>query len=388
MFRAVIVWWGVFLGITLLQTGNGLQSTAVGLNTVVKGFDPFEIAMVMSSFYLGYAGGAIAAVRMIGLIGHVWMYVGLALLAGLAALIYPLIDNAYVWTVARILIGFSLSAIYVTVESWINDQTPNEARGGVFGLYMLGQLVGLAGGQAVLPFVDISMFQAYLVMGGLMAASLIPVVVSRAPAGSREPPEPMGLFSLFKVSPLGWAATLVSGFVWAALMGGGPVYAAKAHFTTEEIATFIGSAVIGGIILQYPLSWLSDKLDRRHVLVLIIIASCMAAITGVGAQLFGPVGATVTIALFGGLSFPLYAIAVAHTNDHLRPEERVSASAGLVLLFGIGSIFGPASVSFAMESWGPEGFYILLAGANAVLFVFALLRMIVNPRSALRRVEY
>jgi hypothetical protein len=95
----------------------------------------------------------------------------------------------------------------------------------------------------------------------------------------------------------------------------------------------------------------------------------------------------VTIAIFGGLSFPLYSIAVAHTNDHLESDERVSASAGLVLLFGVGSILGPAAVSLVIERYGGVGFYLLLAGANAALFAFAILRMIVNPRGRPRTVE-
>jgi MFS family permease len=385
--RAAIVWVGLFLGITLLQIGNGLQSTVVGLRTVTAGFDPVEIALVMSGFYFGYAFGALGAVRMISLAGHIWVFIALVIVASLAALIYPFMIVPLVWAGIRVVIGFALSAIYVTVESWINDQTGNESRGGVFGFYMLGQLVGLAIGQALVPFFSATSVEVFLVVGSLMALSIVPVVLVRPPAASREPPKPMGLISLFRVSPLGVAACLVSGFVWAAIMGGGPVYAAKSHFSPEDTATFIAAAVIGGMILQYPLGWLSDKLDRRVVLGLLVLAAAMAALTGVGASLFGPFGATVTIALFGGLSFPLYTIAVAHTNDHVEPDERVSASAGLVLLFGIGSVFGPAAVSFVIEQYGGVGFFLLLAGANAVLFVFAILRMIVNPRGRPRTVE-
>jgi MFS family permease len=384
--RAAVVWVGLFLGITLLQIGNGLQSTVVGLRTVTAGFDPVEIALVMSAFYFGYAFGALGAVRMIALAGHIWVFIALVIVAALAALIYPFIVEPLVWAGIRVVIGFALSAIYVTVESWINDQTANESRGGIFGLYMLGQLVGLAIGQALVPYFGATSVEVFLVVGGLMALSIVPVILVRPPAASREPPKPMGLLTLFRTSPLGWVGCLVSGFVWAALMGGGPVYAAKSHFSPEDTAIFIAAAVIGGMALQYPLGWLSDKLDRRVVLGLLVLAAAMAALTGVGASLFGPFGATVTIALFGGLSFPLYTIAVAHTNDHLEPDERVSASAGLVLLFGIGSIFGPAAVSFVIEQYGGTGFYLLLAGANAVLFAFAILRMIVNPRGRPRTV--
>ena len=385
--RAAIVWIGLFLGITLLQIGNGLQSTIVGLRTVDAGFDPVEIGIVMSAFYFGYAFGALGAVRMIGVSGHIWVFIALAIVAALAALVYPFLVQPIVWAGIRVVIGFALSAIYVTVESWINDQTGNESRGGVFGLYMLGQLLGLAGGQFLVPYFSPLSVEAFILVAILMAGSIVPVVLVRPPPPSAEPPRPMGLLSLFRISPLGFAACLVSGLVWAALMGGGPIYAAKSHFSSDEAATFIASAVIGGIIFQYPLGWLSDKLDRRVVLVLIVIAATMTALMGVGASLFGAFGASATIWLFGGLSFPLYSIAVAHTNDHLQPEERVAASAGLVLLFGLGSVFGPAAVSLIIEKYGSVGFFLLLAGANAALFVFALLRVIVNPRGRTRPVE-
>jgi MFS family permease len=252
---------------------------------------------------------------------------------------------------------------------------------------MMGQLVGLAAGQVIVPFFDPASVEVFIMVACIMAISIVPVVLVRPPAASREAPKPLGLLALFRISPLGFAACLVSGFVWAALMGGGPVYAAKSHFSSADTATFIAAAVIGGMALQFPLGWLSDKLDRRIVLGLLVLAAAMAALTGVGASLFGPFGATVTIALFGGLSFPLYSIAVAHTNDHLEPSERVPAAAGLVLLFGIGSVIGPTAVSLIVEQYGGVGFFLLLAGANAALFVFAILRMIVNPRGRPRVAE-
>jgi hypothetical protein len=170
--------------------------------------------------------------------------------AALASLVFPFAVEPIVWTGIRIVIGFALSAIWVTVESWINDQTENDSRGGIFGLYMLGQLVGLAAGQVIVPFFDPASVEVFIMVACLIAISIVPVMLARPPAASKEAPRPMGLLTLFRISPLGFAACLVSGFVWAALMGGGPVYAAKSHFSSADTAYFIAAAVIGGMAMQ------------------------------------------------------------------------------------------------------------------------------------------
>jgi dipeptide/tripeptide permease len=52
-------------------------------------------------------------------------------------------------------------------------------------------------------------------------------------------------------------------------------------------------------------------------------------------------------------------------NDGVSQPTRVAAASGLVLLFGIGSIFGPLLCGWVMAAVGPGGFYGLIAATMA-----------------------
>lgn len=378
MFRIVVIWGGLLLCILSLQLGNGLQSTIVGLRTVAEGFSPFAIAAVMSSFYVGYAVGSLWAPRMVPKVGHIRVIAGLAALAGAAAAFYLVAVHWIVWAIIRFFIGIALSGMYAAAEAWINARTGNAERGRVFAVYMLAQLGGLCGGQFLVPLADPMSVTLYALFTALFALAAVPVALMPAAEASRDTPELMGLRALFTASPLGFAGCLVSGFIWAALMGGGPVFGGVAGLTEAQTSTFIAALVAGGIAMQFPLGWLSDHLDRRTVLLGIVILAGAAALGGWLILAANPALLLAFAVVFGGLSFPLYSVAVAHTNDHLRETARIPASAGMVLLFGLGSIGGPAAVSAALDAAGAPGFFAILAAANGFLALFCIYRMAVR----------
>ncbi|NWH08769.1 MAG: MFS transporter [Alphaproteobacteria bacterium] len=382
MFRIVSIWWGLLAGILSLQLGNGLQSTLIGLGAVRSGFESAEISLVMSAFYAGYTIGPVLAPALIHRAGHIRVFAALAAAAAAAIPFFPLAAEPWSWALLRFVIGFSLSGMYVAVEAWVNDKTENAERGRVFALYILSQLAGLCLGQFFVPLADPSSPLLFAIAAALVSASVIPLALSKAPEASREAPEPMSLFALYRASPLGFMGSFVAGVLWAAVMGGGPVFAARLGLSPSETAYFMAAGVAGGIVLQFPLGWVSDHADRRVVLTVTVIAAAIAAGWGATQTDTGLFNLAVSIAAFGGLTFPIYSIAVSHTNDHLAPAKRVPASGGLVLIFGIGSIAGPVSVTMMMDAMGPPGFFVLLAIACAALSLFAVLRMAMRPQPA------
>jgi hypothetical protein len=99
----------------------------------------------------------------------------------------------------------------------------------------------------------------------------------------------------------------------------------------------MGAGIGGGAILQVPFGWLSDKLNRRSIL--------MAAT--LGASLFGCLLCLATrsdhrivyagVFLFGAF-VPLYSIATAHASDFAKPDQYAALSAGLLFTFAVGSM--------------------------------------------------
>ncbi len=381
MLNAVRLWWPLLLGVLSIQLGNGLQTTAVGLRIDAVGFSAGQIALVMGGFYAGQVLASLFAPRVIAGIGHVPAYVAFTLVVALSPLLFLLASDPITWTVTRFAIGLGLAGIFVTVESWLNDRSPNEMRGRVFAVYIWIQLLGLMAAQFLLPAVAGNLTLAFLlvvVFGGLAIA---PVVLGGTPRPQRHPFAKASFRVLIAASPVGVAGAVVSGFVWAVVMAMSPIYAQRTGFDASGIALFVAAAVCGGLALQGPIGWLSDMRDRRAVL---CAASGLAALAALAGALAGQSHgiAMAAVMAVGGLTFPFYAVAISHVNDRLDAAQRVPASGAMILLFGVGSILGPAAASAAMAAAGPRGFFFVLAAVTAAFGGFAAYRLSIARPSA------
>jgi MFS family permease len=156
------------------------------------------------------------------------------------------------------------------------------------------------------------------------------------------------------------------------------VYGGEVGLSVAQISAFIAAIYLGGLLFQFPLGWLSDRMDRRRLILWSAVGS--AALAGVGVAFADD--ATVIVALgflFGGLSNPLYSLAVAYTNDFLDREDMAAASGGLLFLNGLGAMLGPLAVGWIMGAMGGIGFWVFLVVLNILLAVYALWRMARRP---------
>jgi MFS family permease len=164
------------------------------------------------------------------------------------------------------------------------------------------------------------------------------------------------------------------GSVYATQSGMAAVFGAQIGMTAAQIALFVAMLFGGALLFQYPIGWLSDRMDRRK---LIFGAALMGATAcGLGWMAGGGLWFLMAAAFFaGGVTTPLYALFLAHTNDFLSVEDMPAASGGLVLTFGIGAILGPLVTGWAMQQFGSFAFWLVLGGTFAIIAVYALYRM-------------
>src|SRR5690606_20957958 len=140
-------------------------------------------------------------------------------------------------------------------------------------------------------------------------------------------------------------------------------------------ATFMSAGILGGAVLQYPLGWLSDRVDRRYVLLVSTVGASLASLLLVS---FAGVDAwrnILGVFLFGALALPLYSLAAAHANDHARGGEFVQVSAVLLILFSIGAMFGPLGAAMLMEMGGPKQLFVFIGLVHASMVVITLYRI-------------
>ncbi|HUO90495.1 MAG TPA: MFS transporter [Rhizomicrobium sp.] len=366
MRAAVASVWAVIFAIFFVQTANGLQTSLLSVRAGIEAFPAWTLGIVMASYYVGYSAAPLASRAVIGRIGHVnTMWIG-ALCAAGAIVAHAFLVAPVAWSVLRLASGFALSSLYVAAESWIHDRVPNDLRGRVFSIYMVVQMVAMTSAQLLLSAGDPKSTMPFVLAAGIFVLGAVPELFARDTAPGRTPPEPFHIGRLFLLSPLGAIATVLSGVTWSIVFTFGPVYAQRSGFNLREVSLFMALAMIGGAIVQFPMGWLSDAVGRRRTIALMSAGGIAVSLFGLQANGMGVVAKFAAALLTGGLIFPMYAISAAHTNDAVAPQNRVAAAAGLVLLFGLGSIFGPLLSGGAVTTLGPGGFYVVLAAGSAL----------------------
>lgn len=364
--------WALLLGVMLLMVGNGLQGTLLGVRGEIEGFSTWEMSMVMSAYFVGFLGGSRMAPEMIRRVGHVRVFAALGSFISAVLILYPTIANPYAWVVGRIVIGFCFSGVYVTAESWLNNSATNETRGQTLSAYMIVQMLGIVSAQALLLVADPSGFVLFVIPSVLVSISFAPILLSISPTPAFESTKPMTLRQLYESSPLGVVGMFLLGGIFASQAGMSAVFAASVGMSLYEVSLFVAAFYIGALIAQYPLGWLSDRMERRRLVIFVALGGAAAAAL---AYVFGQESFWVLIAaavVIGGLTNPLYSILIAHTNDYLEFEDMAAASGGLIFINGLGAIAGPLIVGWIMERFGVYGYFlfpvvllVLMAGYSA-----------------------
>jgi MFS family permease len=374
MMNVVRASWALLLGMFLLQIGNGLQGSLMGVRGAIEGFTTVELSMIASAYFVGFLGGSRIAPKFIARVGHVRVFAALGSLISAVLIAYPVLTDPYAWMVLRVIIGFSLSGVYVTAESWLNNAATNETRGQSLSAYMLVQMFGLVGAQGILSAGDPSGFLLFIIPSILVSMSFAPILLSVSPAPSFETSRPMSLAQLYKTSPFGVVGMTLMGCIFAGQFGMSAVYATEMDLGLGQLSIFVSSFFIGAIVLQYPIGWLSDRMDRR---ILIVGASAIGAVVCLVGIVLGHVFPVLLAvgALSGGLAQPLYALLIAYTNDYLDYEDMPAASGGLLFVNGIGAIIGPLAMGILMEALGPGGFWLFMAAVLVALTGYGLWRM-------------
>ncbi len=365
------MWWPILVAIALLQTGNGLTATLISVTSEARGFAPWLKGLVLSAFYAGSLAGALAAPPVIARSSHIYAFTGFALLLVAATAGYAVSGDPYAWSALRFAAGFGISGCFTVVESWLNLGTPNERRARVFSIYIMVQLGGLAFGQAMLNARELGNEILFLAATGITLLALFCLRFETVKNPAYEPPQKLSVAALARRSPFGVAAVALSGFAWAAVMASGPALVELLAFSDFDKSLFMIVAIISGMVAQFPLGTLADRMDRRMVLAL------MTAVAAVGA-LIGLAGHDIAIllifaAVFGAATFPLYAVGVARVNERLQQSERTAASAGLIAIFLVGAFVAPPIFAYAIAIAGPSAYFIALAIPHAAFAALAVL---------------
>jgi MFS family permease len=344
---------------------NGLQGTLLSLRATLEGFATTTTGLVMSGYFAGIILGSWHTPSLVRRVGHIRVFAALASIASIAILVHALMVDTVLWTVMRVVTGFSYAGMYVVAESWLNDRATNESRGQVLSLYTVVVFAGAGAGQLLLNVGDPRGVVLFILTSILVSLALVPILLTARPAPAFHIARKVGVMELARIAPLPMFSALATGVAHGAIFGMGAVYGQQSGFTVLQISWFMATLLLGGIVCQWPIGRLSDRMDRRWVLLATGAGALLVALAAVAATEFRSL--LILAFLIGATALPLYSLSIAAANDRLDQEQMVGASATLVLVSGIGLMLGPISASIIMGMAGPKGYFIALALAFAAI---------------------
>ena len=370
--------WPLLLGVLLLLLGNGLQGTLLGIRGGLEGYDAATMSLVMSGYYVGFLVGSRRATVLIARVGHVRVFAALGSLISAAFILYAAVPYVWAWVLLRVLVGYSFAGVYVVAESWLNNAATNETRGQALSLYMIVQMVGIISAQGLLNLGDPAGYGLFVVMSVLVSVAFLPILLTGVVAPPFQTTKPMSLRQLFRISPLGCIGTFLLGGVFAAIFGMASVFGTQAGMSVAQISIFVAAIYAGGLVSQYPIGWMSDRMDRRVLIMGLTAAGALATLGGG----FFTESYAVTLALglvIGGVANPLYSLIIAYTNDFLQPSDMAAASGGLLFINGLGAMTGPLIIGAAMTRFGAGAFFAYIGILFALIALYAFYRMSKRP---------
>lgn len=364
----------LLLSVALLLTGHGLQSIVLPLRGELESFSSLDLGILGSSYFAGFVAGCLTGPRLVLRAGHIRVFVAMVSLASAIALAHPLLVSAVPWFVFRAGTGFSLSILYLVIESWLNERATNANRGLVMSSYIIVNFTALTIGQMLLTTGAPQGFAMFAIASILVSLAAIPVALTRS-----EQPAPISLVrvrpvQLYRTSPVGVVGVFLIGAANSSLFALGPIYATGRGLTTNQAALFMSIVVVAGALLQWPVGRASDRVDRRHVLVGILVLAAAVGIVMATPLVTAGWPLIVAAFAFGAFAMPCYAVAAAHAYDHADPRTYVETSAGLLLSNGVGSIIGPTIAAALVSGMGPAGLFAFTAAVHLILASFVTWR--------------
>ncbi|MGS1118530.1 MFS transporter [Castellaniella sp. UC4442_H9] len=370
MAKTIGAFFSLYLATLILLLSSGLFNTYLGLRLTELSVSEVWVGAMIASYYLGLVLGARYAHRLIIQVGHIRTYAACAAAVTVTVLVMILLDDLWVWLGLRFVAGMAMVSLFVAIESWLNEQTENASRGMVFALYMVATGLGTVLGQLVLglfPALD----DGPLVFVAICSVlSLMPIALTRRVHPALQIPAPLAWRYYVSRVPLSLTVLFVAGMLNGAFYGLAPVYGLHQGMDNRQVGIFIAVSIAAGLVCQWPIGWLADRVSRVRLIRLGALLLCLLGVPLWGWLHFPYPILILFAAVQGIVQFTLYPMGAAFANDNVAPERRVGLSALLYMVYGVGACIGPLLAGALMRGWGGSLYFVFISVCSAVLVAF------------------
>jgi MFS family permease len=375
MVRQLLPISALLLGSALLLFAGGMNGLILPVRGSAEGFSASALGLLGTGWAIGYVMGCLFVPRLVGTVGHIRTFGVMCAFAAVAILVQALVVHPSAWIPVRAISGFCFAGAAMIVESWLNERADRKTRGTIFGVYTMVNLGAATAGQMAVALGDTTGFLFFAVGAIVYCLALVPTALSTSASPAPLTEVRLNLPALWRNSPVAVVAVFLVGVSNAAFGTLAAVYADRVGLALTSIALFASLPVLAGAVSQVPIGVLSDRTDRRWVLVGLAALALAADVAFVVLAPEGRAMNLILVSVFGAAIFAMYPVIVAHANDHAPPGTSIQVSGGLLMVFGVGSILGPLVAGVAMSGIGAQGLFVTTIAAHVLMIGFTILRI-------------
>ena len=369
----------LLLGAGILLAALALFQTLLPLRAGLEKFSPSWVGYLGTGYFAGFILGCLSGPRLVKAVGHVRAFSGVAAISAALTLCFPLWPHPLLWLALRILSGVALAIAFMVIESWLNDQSDNTNRGKILSIYIIVANIATMAGQLLINVADTAAHTLFMLVTILFSVAVVPISLTPTSEPRPIPTAKLELRGLFTISPVGTIGCFLVGIVEGAFWTLGPVFGQLRGMSVFDVTLLMAAFVLGGTISQWPLGRLSDQMDRRLVILPVVISTVVTGLL-IAFLPLSELWAILTLAAFhGALMIPLYALCLAHANDGIPNEKLVQTSSGLLLVYSIGASIGPTLAAQTMERVEAGGLFVFISFVLAIFACVILYRMKLRP---------
>ncbi|AZO14149.1 MULTISPECIES: MFS transporter [unclassified Mesorhizobium] len=379
----------IMVGVCLACIGSAMLTTAVSLHLGKPGISPQVVQIVLTAYPVGFLVGCLVTRPAVAQYGHERTFVVILVLALLAASGFVFTDFLPSWICFRLLGGMAMASLFVVCESWINLYAEQHNRGALFSLYMLTTAIAVLLGQLLVGLVGPQSPHLFTVAAATVLLALVskfvggrwPALPATDPehAGSARPVKRLGPLALFRLAPVTVVAIFQGGITNMNIFVLTPIYGTQIGLSAATTVGLVTTISIAGMLAQTPVGWLSDRFERRIILLVqgILSVALCATIAWVGNSsvplLF------VLFFVYGCTALTVYPVAMAFGASQLHSRYMVGASGTLLLLYSIGNVATPGISAGLMQHMGAPAMFLLLGGGAVLVTLAACYNLLRRP---------
>lgn len=365
----------LLLGVSCLLFAGGMNGLILPVRGAAEGFSAVSLGALGTGWAIGYISGCLMTARLVANVGHIRSFSVMCALAAVAILASLTFLSPYAWIPLRALSGFCFAGAAMIAESWLNERADSNTRGRIFAIYTMISLIATMAGQMTLTLGSTNTFLFFVLAAMFYCLALVPTAITTSASPQPLVTVKLDIRSQWKNSPIAVFSVLMVGVSNSAFGTLVAVYGSRVGLALSTVALFASIPILAGALAQIPVGYLSDRIDRRRVLIgLAVLAIC----ADLGFIILQPDDRLMNLllsAVFGGCVFSMYPVIVAHASDHAPPNSHIQTSGGLLLVYGIGAIAGPMIAGTGMYVGGPAGLFLTTICARMLLVAFGIWRI-------------